>query len=89
MLLKDCNPFVRIAQIQPAVLERTGPRMAYDYRLFYILENSGSILIEGIRYEICPDTMIVIPPATAYDFQGKLKTCVLNFDITQSFSHRT
>lgn len=89
MLLKDCNPFVRIAQIQPAVLERTGPRKAYDYRLFYILENSGSILIEGIRYDVCPDTIIVMPPATAYDFQGKLKTCVLNFDITQSFSHRT
>lgn len=89
MLLKDCNPFIRIAQTQPAVLERTGPRKAYDYRLFYILENSGSILIEGIRHDICPDTMIVIPPATAYDFQGRLKTCVLNFDITQRFSHRT
>lgn len=89
MLLKDCNPFIRIAQTQPAVLERTGPRKAYDYRLFYILESSGSILIEGIRHNICPDTMIVIPPATAYDFQGRLKTCVLNFDITQRFSHRT
>ena len=89
MLLKDCNPFIRIAQTQPAVLERTGPRKAYDYRLFYILENSGIILIEGVRYDIGPDTMIVIPPATAYDFQGRLKTCVLNFDITQGFSHRT
>lgn len=89
MLLKNCNPFIRIAQTQPAVLERTGPRKAYDYRLFYILENSGSILIEGVRHDICPDTMIVIPPATAYDFQGRLKTCVLNFDITQRFSHRT
>lgn len=89
MLLKDCNPFIRIAQTQSAVLERTGPRKAYDYRLFYILENSGSILIEGIRHDICPDTIIVIPPATAYDFQGRLKTCVLNFDITQRFSHRT
>lgn len=89
MLLKDCNPYVRIASIQPAVLERTGPRKAYDYRLFYILENSGSILIEGTRHDVCPDTIIVIPPATAYDFQGRLKTCVLNFDITRRFSHRT
>lgn len=89
MLLKDCNPFIRIAQTQNAVLERTGPRKAYDYRLFYILENTGSILIEGIRHDIGPDTMIVIPPATAYDFQGRLKTCVLNFDITRRFSHRT
>lgn len=89
MLLKDCNPYIRTAQIQPAVLERTGLRKAYDYRLFYILENKGSIIIEGICHEICSDTVIIIPPATAYDFQGKLKICVLNFDITQSFSYRT
>lgn len=89
MLLKDCNPYVRIAQIQSAILERTGSRMAYDYRLFYILENSGTVIIDDRRYDIHPDTIIVIPPATAYDFQGKLKTCVLNFDITRRFSHRT
>lgn len=89
MLLQECNPFIRIAQTQDPVLERTGPRKGYDYRLFYILENSGSILIQGTRYEIGPDTLIVIPPATAYDFQGRLKTCVLNFDITRRFSHRT
>jgi len=88
MLLKDCNPFIRNAQTQPVILERTGLRKAYDYRLFYILENHGSILIEGIRYDVCPDTLIVIPPATAYDFQGSMKTCVLNFDVTQRFSHR-
>lgn len=88
MLLKDCNPFIRNAQVQPAILERTGPRKAYDYRLFYILENSGSILIDGNRHDVCPDTMIIIPPAIAYDFQGRLKTCLLNFDITQRFSHR-
>lgn len=89
MLLKDCNPYLRIAQIQPAVLERTGPRMAYDYRLFYILENTGSTIIEGQCYELRPDMMIIIPPATAYDFRGQLKTCVLNFDMTRRFSHRS
>ena len=89
MLLKDCNPYLRIAQIQPAVLERTGPRMAYDYRLFYILENTGSTIIEEQCYELRPDMMIIIPPATAYDFRGQLKTCVLNFDMTRRFSHRS
>lgn len=36
MLLQDCNPFIRTAQIQPAIIERTGLRKAYDYRFFYI-----------------------------------------------------
>lgn len=89
MLLKDCNPYIRVASIQAAILERTGLRKAYDYRLFYILENTGSIIIENSCYDVLPDTIIIIPPATAYDFRGKLRTCVLNFDITRKHSHRT
>jgi len=89
MQLKDCNPYIRTAQIQAAVLERTGLRKAYDYRLFYILEGEGAILIESQRHPIRPDTLILLPPATAYDFLGKVKVVVLNFDITRRFSHRT
>ena len=89
MRLEECNPYIRTAQIQSPILERTGARMAYDYRLFYILEHTGQILIEGEWHEICPDTVIILPPAKAYDFQGQMKTCVLNFDITRSFAHRT
>ena len=89
MKLTDCNPYVRTAELQPAILERTGLRKAYDYRLFYILENSGFIILGGIPYEVRPDTIIVVPPAIGYDFQGKLKTCVLNFDVTRNFSHRS
>lgn len=88
MLLKDCNPFVRFAEIQSAILEHTGLRKAYDYRLFYVLENNGRILIENRYFPICPDTLIVIPPNTAYDFQGKLKVCILNFDVSRRYAHR-
>lgn len=89
MKLEDCTPYIRAAETQPSILEGTGPRKAYDYRLFYILENSGSIIIEGSSFDIHPDTLIIIPPAVAYDFRGKLKTCVLNFDMTRRFCHRT
>ena len=89
MELKDCNPFVRVAQIQPAILERTGLRKAYDYRLFYVLENQGKIIFEDVSYNVSSDTLIIIPPAVAYDFVGRLKTCVLNFDITRRFSSKT
>lgn len=86
MFLQDCNPFIRAAQIQPAILERTGLRKAYDYRLFCILENEGSVLIEDQNYPIQPNSVIILPPNTAYDFQGQLKVAVLNFDITRRFS---
>ena len=89
MLLQDCNPYIRAAQIQPAVLERTGLRKAYDYRIFYILENEGNILIEDQVFPIRPDSVIVLPPNTAYDFRGQIKVVVLNFDITRRFAHRT
>ena len=89
MLLKDCNPYIRAAAIHPAILERTGLRKAYDYRIFYILENAGSIIINDSCYDIGPDTIVIIPPATPYDFRGKIKTCVLNFDITRNFAHQT
>ena len=89
MTVENCNPFIRAAEIQPTILEGSGLRMAYDHRLFYILENRGRITIDRRSWDIGPNTLIVIPPATAYDFHGKLKTCVLNFDITRKFSHRS
>jgi AraC-like DNA-binding protein len=88
-LLQDCNPFIRAAQIQPAILERTGLRKAYDYRLFYILENKGNVLIDDQMYPIQPDSVIILPPGTPYDFLGQLKVVVLNFDITRGFAHMT
>ena len=89
MLLQDCNPYIRAAQIQPAVLERTGLRKAYDYRIFYILDSEGNILIDDEIFPIHSDSVIVLPPNTAYDFLGQIKVVVLNFDVTRRFAHQT
>lgn len=89
MRLEECNPYIRAAEIQPAVLEGTGPRKAYDYRLFYILENTGQIIMEDQTYDLCPDSLIIIPPAVEYYFRGHMKTLVLNFDITRRFHDRS
>lgn len=88
MKLSDCNPYVRAAQIQPSILERTGLRKAYDHRIFYILENKGKIVVNDVCWDVEPDTVIIIPPAVAYDFIGELKVCVLNFDMSRSFSNQ-
>ena len=86
MEIQDCNPYVRAAMIQHAVLEGTKPRMAYDYRLFYVLENEGYIILDGKEYALSPDSLIIIPPAVGYYFLGKMQVAVLNFDMTRSFS---
>ena len=88
MNLEDCNPFIRTAEIQPAIMEGNGPRMAYDHRLFYILSGTGTIIIHGISYPLTPHGLILLPPATEYYFSGKMRTVVLNFDLTRRACHR-
>lgn len=89
MLLKDCNPYIRTAEIQAAILERTGLRKAYDYRLFYVLENEGEIQIGDQSFQLQAGSIVILPPDTAYDFRGAIKVAVLNFDVTRRFAHKT
>lgn len=89
MKLSECNPFLRAAQIQPAVLEGKGPRMAYDHRLFYILEGAGTLILGENEIAVSPDTLIFIPPRFGYFFRGKMRAAVLNFDLTRAFTVRT
>ncbi len=89
MQLSECNPFLRTAEIQPAILEGSGPRMAYDHRLFYVLEREGTLLLDDRTVALAPDTLIFIPPAVGYYFRGKLRVVVLNFDMTRTCAART
>lgn len=88
MQLPECNPYLRAAEIQPAILEGSGPRMAYDHRLFYVLEREGSLILADREVALSADTLIYIPPGTGYYFRGKLRVAVLNFDMTRSCSAR-
>ena len=89
MELKNCNPYIRAAEIQGAILEGNEPRKAYDHRLFYILQNEGFLIMDGIRYPLVPHTLILLPPSAAYYFEGKLRVVVINFDLTRQCCHRT
>ena len=81
--IEKCNPFVRAAEIQPAVLEGEGPRLAYDYRLFAVLENSGTLIIGEKEYPVSKGTVIYIPINCGYYFRGRIRVAVLNFDVTR------
>lgn len=89
MQIQRINPYVRAAQIQPAVLEGRGERKAYDHRLFYLLEGDGEFVLEGTPYAVRPDTLIFIPPAVGYRFRGKMKVAVLNFDMSRQADIKT
>lgn len=86
--LEKCNPFVRAAEIQPAVLEGFGSRIAYDYRLFYILQGNGYFITDGEEYPISPDTLICFPGGLGYCFRGKMRVVVINFDMTRASDDR-
>ena len=89
MKIQDCNPFLRAAELQPAVLEGQGARMAYDHRLFYILEGEGRLILEGEEFSLSSDTLLFFRPGVGYHFRGKMRVAVLNFDVSRSCTHRT
>ena len=88
MELKDINPYIRAAMIQPAVLEGEGTRIAYDCRLFYILEGEGFFVTDEGETPIAPDTLIFFYPGFGYHFRGKMRVIVLNFDMTRISADR-
>ncbi len=88
MRITEINPYIRAAQIQRPVLEGDGERMAYDYRIFYILDGSGQIIIEDRPCLLRLGTMIFIPPEIGYYFVGKMKVAVLNFDLSRGCEHK-
>ncbi len=89
MRIEECNPYLRAAQIQPAVLEGSGARMAFDHRLFYILAGEGTLVLEDRTLPLSADTLLLWPYGVGYHFRGKLRVVVLNFDLTRAAAHRT
>lgn len=89
MQINDANPYLRAVQIQPAVLEGSGFRMAYDHRLFYLLEGEGTLLLEKTEQRVSPGALILLRPGERYYFRGKLRVVVLNYDVTRCCAHRT
>ena len=86
--IEKINPFVRTAELQPAVLEGESLRMAYDHRLFCVLEGTGVFLLEDCEYPVTCGSVVFIPPAVGYCFRGRLRVAVLNYDVTRACDGR-
>ena len=84
--LNKCNPFVRVAMKQEAVMEGDRPRIPYDNRIFFICVGNGDIILNGERIEIGSNTLIFLGVKDNYYFDGKFQAMVINFDMTMDFS---
>lgn len=86
--LSEVNPYLRAAMIQPAVLEGSEPRIAYDNRIFLILEGEGQAVANGKIYPLRADTLLYFAVGVEYYFIGRMKVVVLNFDFTRACAKR-
>ena len=84
MNIAECNPYVRTAHVQPGMMCHTGLRYAYDHRLFYILSGEGVFVTAEGEQPLSPGCLIYVRPGYGYDFLSRMKTAVVNFDMTRA-----
>ncbi|MBE7060973.1 MAG: helix-turn-helix transcriptional regulator [Clostridiales bacterium] len=90
MKLNDIQPFVRqavICKLHSGLY--TGKKIkTRDCRLFYILHGNGEMLIEGKRYTLKANSVILFQTGTEYVWQSSdVRYIAINFDYTQDYSH--
>lgn len=95
MLLKDINPFVRIALAASLNINTKADvfheLQSSDCRLFFIQSGSGNIIIDNKRYELTPGCTILFQSGTRYIWQ--IDNCegvhyiAVNFDYTQNHTN--
>ncbi|MGN1367324.1 MAG: helix-turn-helix domain-containing protein [Aristaeellaceae bacterium] len=80
------NPFVRYSDIRVCSASYRQAVMAYDYRLFAVLEGAFRLETEEGTLSLCKDCCVVIPPATAYcchfDPGAPCTLCNINFSLS-------
>ncbi len=77
-------PYVRFARRQDTAFSKKTYVHAYDHRLFYCIEGSGCMTIEGREYKLTRGTLLMWKSGLEYRFSdfSSIKTIALNFDIT-------
>ena len=88
MTLSDINPFLRFAQLQPSVLSYAPHDCSYDFRIFYIVDGTGEIVLTDKSIPLSSGSLLYFRPGTPYYFVGRIKIIVLNFDMTRNHSHQ-
>lgn len=93
MFLKEINPFIRQAIIASLninnVSDTFNELQTRDCRLFYILSDSGSMVIDGVAHELHRGCVILFQSGTKYMWRTDSKNAIsyisVNFDYTHAF----
>ncbi len=92
MRLENINPFVRRAFFRNVAPEVKMVKNV-DCRLFYILEGSGKITVNGVAYEFNKGALGIWKSGSKYcwDFKksNKCKLAIIHFDYTQNHREKT
>ena len=94
MNFNELNPFVRFSAVQKytnSPMFREGAELhAYDCRLFYCLEGSGEIIVEGVPYRMSEGCILIFKYNLPYRYSHSEKkdmVCVsVNFDFSFNYS---
>ena len=85
-MLADLRPFVRYAQtitINDSLCFRNVA--AYDFRLFYVQDGIGNIIVDGIQYRASRSSLLIWRPGLEYSLinepQCELRLISLSFDL--------
>ncbi len=86
---KYALPYVRFARRQDTAFSQDIILQAYDHRLFYCIDGSGSIEVGGREYLLQKDTLLFWRSGLEYRFTcfENIKTVALNFDLGCESSH--
>lgn len=89
---EEIDPYIRLCHLLEVSRAEPVPlRAAYDHRIMYINEGSGSVQVDGQRYPAEPGTLFYWQPGSAYEIVPNDHTALhiyaVNFDFTQAGHH--
>lgn len=84
----DINPFMRYAMLQPSVETKVPISCSYDHRLFYVVEGATTLILSNKKIPVTSGTLVYIPSATPYCFEGRTRIISINFDLTRNYASK-
>ena len=88
----EINPHIRYAKRKKGDFDvRRNISVCYDSRLFYFENVTGSITVNGEKYNVSNKTAIFLPPSSRYIFNLSFSddpwVYVINFDLVTTYSY--
>lgn len=91
MLFSEINPFVRYARHLTVHGDANYQAVVpLDARLFFAVEGSGQIWVDGVTYDMHPNALLIVASGVSYQILTPSKWVqyvAVNFDYTQTASH--